>query len=318
MKEIVHWVTAAIALVAAGSSLAQGFPNKPIRIIFGFQPGTIQDAVARPVALEMEKRLGQPIILEFKPGANGTIAAKFVAGSAPDGYTLNYNSITIHPIFNKNNAVDAAKELAPVSQFVQTPVFLFARTSLPVTTLQELVAYGKANPNNIKYGTSNPTINLGFEMLKVRTGLAALDVPYKASSPTILAMLASEVDMTFSSPGVFLPHVEAGKLRAIFVASNKRSPILPNVPSASEIGIPNFELAVNNNLWAPVGTPRDVVTKLSEAAAAALRMPTIVDFIRKGIGSEPVGSTPEEQLRTFESEVKFWSEAARLANYQPQ
>lgn len=320
------WSSAAVraamatALLAfASASGAQQYPVKPIRFVLGFPPGTILDAVARPVGNEMEKQLGQPIVIDFKPGANGTIGAKSVVEAAPDGYTLYYgNVITIHPLLTANNSVDAARDLASVSRFVSTPFSIIASAKLPATSLSELVSYAKARTEPLKHGSNSVIADLIMEMFKARTGISYRSIPYKASSQTVLAILSGEVDITNGSVVAYLPHIKSGQARVLFIAADKRAAQIPDVPTAAEVGLPNFELGFNYGLWAPAKTPRDIIQKLSSAVAVAMKVPSIAGNIRDRFISEPIGSTPEEQLRTFDAEIKFWAEAARLANFKAQ
>ena len=312
-------ILAIAALVAGGTSVAQQYPTKPIRFVIGFPPGTIIDTVARMVGSEMEKQLGQPIVLEFKPGANGTIAARYVVSSSPDGYTFYYGNILLaHPLFNRNNAVDATRELAPVSRFVTLPYFLVARAGLPVRSIQDLVAYAKANPGALTHGAPTVTTDLLMQMLKDGSGIDSRSIPYKGSPQMLTALLAGEIDTTISSVQAFLPHIQAGTIRALLVTSPRRSPVLPNVATTSDASLPNFDMALNFGLWAPLRTPREIVQKLSVAASASLKNPSLVEQILKRSAADVVGSTPEEQMRSFEAEVTHWSEAIRRANFQPQ
>ena len=313
---------AGVALILAGVvNLAHGqaFPNKPVRFVIGFTPGTIVDIVARLVGTEMEKRLGQPVVLEFKSGANGTIGAKFVSSAPADGYTLFYGNTTgIHPVFIRSNAVDAAKDLTPVSLVVTAPFFFYTSAKIPARTLQELSAYSKANPaDGLRHGATSATVDLIVQMLANRTGISSRSIPYKASPQIVIALIAGEVNLaTTSNVQSFLPHVQSGAVRTLFVAAAGRSALVPNVPTAAEVGLANFELAINFGLWAPPGTPRDVALKLSEAVSTALKTPAVAEKIRTEAAAEPVGSSPDEQLRQFDAEIKFWTEAARLANFK--
>ena len=314
-----HALLTIAALLASGPSLAQQYPTKPIRLVIGFPPGTIIDTVARMVGTEMEKQLGQPIVLEFKPGANGTIAAKYVVSSNPDGYTFYYGNVLLaHPLFNRNNAVDAAKELTPVSRFVTLPYFLVARSGLPVKSIQELLAYTKANPGALTHGAPTATTDLLMQMIKDRAGIESRSIPYKASPQILTALLAGEIDTTISSVQAFLPHIQAGTIRALLVTSPRRSPVLPNVATTVDAGLPNFDMALNFGLWAPLQTPKEINQRLSKEASVVLKNPIIVEQILKGSAADAVGSTPEEQMRSFEAETRFWSEAIRRANFQPQ
>ena len=302
-----------------GVCLAQPFPNKPIRLITGNSPGTVIDGSARMIGVELEKSLGQPVVIEFKTGANGTIAAQAVKSAPADGYTLYLGSAPqVHPLLNANNGVDAAKEYTSVSLLVKAPYFLFARSNLPFTSVAELAAYSKANPQTLKFGAASQLQELVMEVIKNKTGIAiSQNIPYRGSPPVVTAMLANDVDLATSSAPPFLPHVQTGKLRALLIASDKRMPDLPQVPTGFEVGMP-VELGLYVGLWAPAGTPAAVVRKLSSAFAAATKLPAIADQLRKTFGAEPIGSTPEEQSRFFESDMKVWSDAAAATNFKPQ
>ena len=304
--------------VLAGSVSAQPYPSKTVQFIHGFPPGTILDAVSRVVSVEMAKLLGQPIILDFKPGGNGIVGGKYVMSAKPDGYTLYYgNATSFHPLFVRENAIFAGTDFSPVSNVTAVPYFVFSSAKIPATTFQELVAYSKNNPDNFKFGATSQTIDLVMQILKDRNGLISRGIPYKSTGQMVTALIVDEVETTIGAVQPFLPHIKAGTIRALFVASPKRSPLLPNVPTAAEAGIPNFEVTVNYGLWSPPGTPRDIAQKISGAVAASLKLPAIIEQIRN-IGAEPVGSTPEEQLRAFELDTRFWTEAAKLSNFKPQ
>ncbi len=319
MKQALWKVAIAIAGFAlADTASAQSYPSKTIQFIHGFPPGTILDAVSRVVSVEMAKLLGQPIILDFKPGGNGIVGGKYVMNAKPDGYTLYYgNATSFHPLFIHENAIFAGTDFAPVSNVAAVPYFVFSSAKIPATNFQELVAYSKANVDNVKFGATSQTIDLIMQMLKDKNGLVSRGIPYKSTGQMVTALIINEVETTIGAVQPFLPHIKSGTIRALFVASPKRSPLLPNVPTSAEAGIPNFEVTFNYGLWAPVGTPKDIAQKVSTAVAATMKLPAVIEQIR-GIGAEPVGSTPEEQLRAFELDTRFWTEAARLSNFKPQ
>lgn len=308
---------AAVALpLSAGAQ--PSFPNRPVRVIIGFPPGSALDPDARLITREMERRLGQPVVIEHKPGARGTIGAKLVASSPPDGHTLYYgNAISIHPIFNRNNAVDAAKDFSPVSASTRVPYYVIVRSTLPVRTLQELVEYGKAHPDELKHGAPSQTFDLIMSMLSQRTGVATRSIPYRASPDMIVALLAGDLDVSAGPVQTYVTHLRSGRLRALFVADSKRSALLPEVPTAAEFGLPGLEMGATNGFWAAAGTPRPVLLKLSEVVAAAVAMPEIAEQIRTGSGDDPVGSTPEGQLQAYQRDVRFWSDAAQHAKFTP-
>lgn len=320
MKSMTRRALLAVTLCAMGStSFGQQYPDRPITVAFGFPAGTILDTTARLVTDEMAKRLGQPFVFQFRPGASATIAAKFVAGAPADGHTLFYSNVmTSHPIFVKNNAVDPLKEMVPVSLIASAPYFLFVRSSLPVRTVQELIAYDKANPGKLTFGTPQPGIDLAFHMFKSKGGILPRAIPYKSAPQIAQALLANEVDMTFMPMAGFGPHVQSGKIRPLLFANGQRSPSYPDVPASPDVGFAGFELGSLYSLWAPAGTPADVVQTLAAEAARVVKMPAVSEQLRKVFDAEPIGSTPEESQQVHRRAVQSWAEAARLANFTPQ
>ena len=312
------WAAALLMGTWSTQIMAQAWPAKPIKVVIGFTPGTIIDATMRLVGAEMEKKLGQQVVLEFKPGANGTIGAKSVVTASPDGYTLSYgNSVSIHPAFTRNNAVDATKDLVSVSNVMTTPFYFIASAKLPAKNFDELVRYAKSQPDGLSQGNSVEVQDLIFDILKDRTGFVSRSIPYKGSSQTVVALLAGEVDVSIGSILAYIPHVQAGTVRPMFILAANRHPQFPNLPTAAEVGIPNFELGLDYGLWAPIGTPNEIVQRLASEAAAASRVPSVAEQIRK-LGSEPVGSTPDAQLRTFTAQMKVWTDAIQRSGFKPK
>lgn len=305
-------------LLLTGTVAAQAWPTRPITFIHGFPPGTILDAVSRPVSTEMAKTLGQPIVLDFKPGGNGIVGGKYVMGAKPDGYTLYYgNSTSFHPLFVAENAIYAGRDFAPVSAVVSVPYFFFSGAKIPPRNFQELVEYSRSGTDRVKHGATSQTLDLIMKMLQDRNGLVSRGIPYKSTGQMVTALLANEVETTIGAVQPFIAHVRGGSIRALFIAARTRSPLFPDVPTAAEAGIRDFEVTYSYGLWAPQGTPTDVVQKLAAAAAAAVKMPAVAEQIRN-MGADPAGSTPQEAMQNFERETKFWTEAARLSNFKPQ
>lgn len=310
--------TACLLMAGAAAAQAQAFPNKPVTFIHGFPPGTILDAVSRPVSVEMAKLLGQPVLLDFKPGGNGIVGGKYVTGSRPDGYTLYYgNATSFHPLFVVENAIFAGRDFAPVSTVVSVPYFFFGSAKIPARSFQELVAYSKSGPDRVKHGATSQTLDLIMKMLQDRNGLVSRGIPYKSTGQMVTALIVNKVETTIGAVQPFLAHIKAGTIRPLFIASGARSTILPDVPTSAEAGIRDFEVTYNYGLWAPPGTPRDIVQKLAGAAAAAVKVPSVVEQIH-AMGADPVGSTPQEALQAFERDTRFWAEAAKLSNFKPQ
>ena len=309
-------------LVLAGAAIseaveAQTFPARPLRFMVGFAPGGSTDIFARLVGHTIERPLGQTVIIENRPGAAGSIAANAVVRADPDGYTYFFGNVTLlAPFFIKNGSVLGGKDLAPVAGVVMSPWLLFVRADLPVKSLADLIAYAKANPGKLNFGSPSPSNDLAMQMLKVKTGVSYVGVSYKGAGPVAAALLAGEIDMSLDSLPSYLPYLQAGKFRALFIAP-VRSPLVPGLPSADEAGIANFDVALPLTVWAPNGTPAAAVQRVSAEVGRAVASPEVVEQIHKA-GAEPHHATPEELLRGYNAETKFWSEAAKTANYEAQ
>jgi tripartite-type tricarboxylate transporter receptor subunit TctC len=317
MLKQITFALAAIALLP-GLALGQAFPSKPLRFIVGFPPGGGSDLAARVVASGLEKRVGQPVVVDNRPGAFGTIAGLAVTRAEPDGYTLYFGNIgSSHPLFVRSNGIDANKELAPVSMLMSGSFAFSMKQGLPARTFGELVAYSKANPGKLNYGSVGNTTDLMGEVLRQRTGLVATTITYKGDTPAMTALIAGEIDFSGNSITGAAPHILSGKVVPLFVAKGTRSSFLPNVPTAAEVGIRDFEIGYTLGIWAPRGTPRPVIDKLSSESSAVAKSPDVVERFRT-IGGEPLGTSPEEMTRIYDTEMKFWEEAARLAKFQPQ
>lgn len=241
--------------------------------------------------------------------------------AAPDGYALYYGAaVPISPIFLKNNFIEADKSFSPVSNILVTPFVFGTSGKLPINSLQDLQAYSKANPGKLNFGSSASNQVMLMEVLKARAGITYVNIPYNGGSGALIrAMLGGEISIALSNPSGWGSTFKAGTVRPLFVTTAKRIPSMPTIPTAAEIGIPNFVVGHNIGLWAPRGTPSTVIQQLSALAIAAVRSPEIAEKLRgDAIGVEPYESTPEEQLRIYAEESKFFSDAARLSNFQPR
>jgi tripartite-type tricarboxylate transporter receptor subunit TctC len=286
-------------------------------VLIGVAPGLAPDIVARLVGRELEKQLAQPFVVENRVGAGSSVAAKAVAGAAADGYTLFLGSATnISPVLLKNNAVEADQELTPVSRVYTAPFTVFLTGKLPFKTWPEFVAYAKANPGKANFGSPGSLSVLLITALASRSDMPFTVIPYKGGGDLVAAMSTGEVDFTVALASTFASALQTGAVRALF--NTQRSTILPEVPTAAEAGIPNYDVTANGGLWAPHGTPRAVVQKLSAAQAVVASSPGVTEQARKGFGFDIVATTPDEELRNYQNEMKFWREAARLSNFQPQ
>ncbi|MCC7226859.1 MAG: tripartite tricarboxylate transporter substrate binding protein [Burkholderiaceae bacterium] len=321
-QHFIRGATAALAFVTlalSGTPVAaqDKYPDRPIRLILGFPTGGPTDISARIVAGQMEKALGQPVIVENKPGAGSNIGTEAAARSKPDGYTLFIGTIanTTNMSLYKNLSYNIERDFIPITQFMSSPSILVVNPALPIHNLQELIAYAKANPGKLTYASSGAggSPHMAGEMLRLRTGIDILHVPYKGAAPALTDVIGGTVSMGFKTANGTLPSIESGKLRAIAVAGKERMPQLPNVPTLIELGIPDFEVSSWNGLFAPAGTPQAIIDRLAGVTIPALQSPGIrKQFI--DLGSVPVGSTPAEFKQYVHNEVVKWAAVAKAAN----
>ena len=305
--------------IATTPAAAQDYPTRPIRIISPNAPGSTTDVGARMIAEEMRKRLGQPVLVENRVGAGGLIGARLVTGATPDGYTLLYFSGTVvTSVFVKTDPIDTLRELVPVSALYEAPYFFFVDPRLPSRNLAELVAWSKAQPGKANHGSQAPTGTLGMHALRAKTGLGFTTIPYKTGSEIPVAIANGDVAFSFDALPTYRAMIQAGKVKPMFVASGTRSPILPDVPTAAEMGVSDFEVTVLQGLWAPAGTPAAVITRLEAVCREAMNLPELRERALTSLSARTVGSTSAEFRRVFERQLNFWTNAARLANYRPE
>jgi tripartite-type tricarboxylate transporter receptor subunit TctC len=295
----------------AGGALAQAdaWPARPIKIVVGYQVGGPTDLTARLVATQLGAALGQPVVVENKPGAGSNLASEMVAAAAPDGYTLLLAAapITINSFLYKSVKYDVQKSFEPVVNVMTAPSVLAVAPGVPARTLQELVALAKKEPGKLSYGSSGNggTQHLAGELFKQRAGIDVLHVPYKGASSALSDLMAGQISMVFMTSMSALPHLKAGNPRPIAVAADTRLPQLPDVPTLAESGFPGFEAESWNGLFAPAGTPRAIVDRLNRAVNAALAQPAVRDAL-VAQGAVPVGGSPDEFRRYVASEVSRW------------
>ena len=289
---------------------AQQFPTKPIRLVVPFPAGESIDATARMTSSQWSALLGQPIVVDNRGGAGGTIGSEQVARATPDGYTLlwgNVGPLAIGPSLYKKLGYDVTKDFAPVSQAVTLPFVMFVTTQLPVNSLKELVAYAKAHPKELNYGSTGvgSGIHLISEMFRLQAGIDIVHVPYKGVAQAMPEILAGRLQIAFNTIPAFLQHVKAGRLKALVIAANKRSPLLPQVPTSPEAGMPQLIGSSWHAVVAPAGTPHAVVSKLQKTLAQTLATPDVRDQLISQ-GAEPIGSTPEDFGRFMKAELAKW------------
>jgi tripartite-type tricarboxylate transporter receptor subunit TctC len=301
---------------ASGAVTAQSYPSKPVRVIVPFTPGGISDVLARVMAQHLSSAMGQQFIVENRPGAGTTIAAELVARSVPDGYTLYFIDMTTHAInatLYSKLPYDSLKDFTQIAMVAQTPLILVVHPSLPVKSVKELIAFAKSRPDEIAYASSgNGTIlHLSGETLKSMSGIKMVHVPYKGSAPAVAALLGGEVALTFSTTPPSLPHVKAGRLRALGVTSPQRAPLLPDVPALAET-LKGFDIVLYNGIMGPAGIPRDVVGRLSKELARMMTLSSIKEAWAKQ-GADPIVMAPEQVTDHLRSDISKLGQMVRAA-----
>jgi tripartite-type tricarboxylate transporter receptor subunit TctC len=285
---------------------AQDFPSKPIRLINPFPPGGTIDRLARLIGARLTERWGQPVLVESRPGAAGNIAYGSVAAAAPDGYTMLIaaNGLAANPSLYKKVSYDTLRDFAPVTVICSHPAILATHPSIPVQSLQELVAWSKANPSKASIASSGTgtSHHLAAELFKSKTGANLVHVPYKGSGPALTDLIGGQVASMFIDLPLALPHVKAGRLRAIGVSSLKRSPAAPDLPTVAESGVPGFDTYSWFGLLLPARTPKDIIDKTAQEVITFLKLPQTRDQLT-ALGEDVVASTPEEFAAYLKSEV---------------
>lgn len=309
----------ALLVTGAGYTCAQSYPNRPIRMVVGFPPGGGADFAARVAAQTLSESLNQQVIVDNRPGANAIIACDFVAKAAPDGYTLLLGvtaSHAINPNVYKKLPYDAIKDFAPITNLGFSPLILVVNPSLPVKSVKELIALAKAKPGQLNFasaGSGNVT-HLAAELFKSMAGVQMTHVPYKGSAPAITDVIAGQVSLYFDNiASALIPHVKAGKLRALAVTSTKRSHVVPDIPTVAESGVPGFEMTTWSGVFAPAATPPEIVRKLNTELVKGLNGPELKGRFAKQ-GMEVIGNTPEQFAAALKSEIAKWNKIAEAAN----
>ena len=304
------------ALAASTCALAQGYPNKPVHLINPWTPAGPAELLTRIVGQKMSESLGQPFIVENKPGANGTIGATFVAKSPPDGYTILFSHVgpmAISPAVVEKMPYDTLKDFEPITQVAAGALVLIMRNDIPAQNLKELVAYGKANQGKMSCGSVGPasTSHLACELFHILGGVETIHVPYKGSAPVITDMMGGQISIAFVNIAAVKPQLDAKQVRAVAVTTLKRSAVLPDLPAMNET-MPGFEVNSWYGMMAPAGTPKEIVNLLQREAAKALRNPEVVEKL-KSFGLDPVGNTPEEHAAQLRADLERWGKVARAA-----
>jgi len=302
--------------IFTGSVSAQTYPNRAVRLVVPFPPGGTSDILARTLAAKLAEPLGQPVVVENRPGAGGNIAAEHVAKSAPDGYTLimGTSSLAISQSLYRKLNYDLLRDFAPVTQAVNYANLLVVHPSTPFNSTQELIAAAKARPGSLSYGTAgNGTPpHMTGELFKSYTSVDIQHIPYKGGAPAIADLLAGQIPLMFDNVPPLLPHVRSGKMRALAVTSLARIAVLPDVPTLHELGLKDFDAVGWNGILAPAGTPREIVSRVHAEVVRILAIPQVRDQLASQ-GADIVGNTPEQFGAWIRTEVKKWGDVIRIS-----
>jgi tripartite-type tricarboxylate transporter receptor subunit TctC len=316
MFDLRPWARRALAVAALVPVLAfaQAWPTKPVRLVSPFPAGGGTDAFARPLAAQLSQQLGQQFVVDNRGGAGGTIGADHVAKSAPDGYTFLVGAVhhTIAVSVYSKLAYDIERDLVPVTLVSIVPNVVVVNPKVPVNSLRELIDYAKANPGKLNYGSAGngTSHHLAGELFKTLTGAQINHVPYKGAGPAMQDLLGGQVDLMFDGMGTSAPQIRGNKLKALAVTSATRSPAFPDVPTMQEAGVPNYLVTSWYALWAPAGTPPEIVGKLQQEVAKAMQAPMIKEVWAQQ-GSGPGGNSPQEFAAFVKTEITKWAKVAK-------
>jgi tripartite-type tricarboxylate transporter receptor subunit TctC len=321
MNRIVKFAAALLAAGLAGAAQGQAFPSKPIKVVIPFVAGGSSDIVGRAIASKFQEFLGQPGIVENRPGANGAIAAEFVAKSEPDGYTVLVGSIgvfSINAALFKDLRYHPVRDFAPITLAVTTPNVLITRPDLPAKTMRELVDFAKKNPGKLSYCSSGTgsSDHLTAELLKQMTGTFVLHVPYRGGAACQTDLMGKQVDISFQNLGAVTNYIKGGRMKALAVTAKARHPQLADVPTVAEAGFADLVVTSWQAAGAPVKTPREVVAKLNDAMVRALRSPDVRERMTQ-IGFDVVAGTPEEFGAFMKAEVDRWTRVVEKGGIKP-
>jgi tripartite-type tricarboxylate transporter receptor subunit TctC len=310
-------VVALVLALAASLACAQGYPAKPVHMVVPFAAGGVVDTTARLFAPRLADGLGQPVIIDNRPGAGGNIAAELVAKAPADGYTvlITTHGHAISPGLYKHLPFDPVRDFVPITQITSSYLVLVSAPKLPVSSVRELIALARAKPGKLNYGSTGlgAPPHLVAELFKQTTGIDMVHVPYKGDAPMYLALLAGEIDVAFGPLGNAIGHIRSGKLRALAMTNPRRSPEIPDVPTMVEAGVPHFELTGWLGLFAPAGTPRPAIDRLYAEMAKTLAAPEVRERL-PALGYEPVGSRPDEFAARYKADLALYARIIRDAH----
>lgn len=318
MKTIAHLALAATLTAAAGLAAAQSaYPAKPIRLVIGFAPGGAADSVARAMSEPFGRTLGQPVVVDNKPGNGSSIAADIVAKAAPDGYTVliaSPSSISVNPALNPRIGY-SPKDLLPVTKITTSPLVLAVNPATGITSVKDLIAAAKKDPDKLNYSTSGngSAPHLGAALFTQLTGAQMTHVPYKGGSLAIQSVMAGDTQVTFGTSPTVLPMANSGRLRVLAVSTREGSPLVPGVPGMREAGVPDYNLEFWYGVFVPAGTPPAIVKKVFEAATYAMQQPNVKAALAREGTEVSLSASPEKFAEFLEGDGKFWVNLVKTA-----
>lgn len=322
MKPLMSIALLAAAALSLPAHAATAFPTKPIRIIVAYTPAGTTDILARAIGQKMSETWNQPVIVDNRAGAAGNIGTEVAARATPDGHTLIMGTAGTHGInvsLYRKLGWHPLNDFAPVSLAAMVPNIMVVNNALPVKNVREFLAHVKANPGKLSYGSpgNGSTAHLSMELFKSMTGVNLVHIPYKGSAGVLADVMGGQIAVTIDNMPPYLPQVKAGKIRALAISTSKRSSAMPDLPTIAEAGVPGYDSGAWFGLLAPTGTPKAVVTQLSNETARILKLPDMSKRISE-LGAEPVGSTPEQFTALIKSEIAKWAKVIKDANVELQ
>jgi len=312
-----------LLLLWAAAVSAQPYPNRPVKLVVGFAPGGAADFVARAMQDSLARSLGQPLVVDNKPGAGSSIAAEFVAKSAPDGYTLliaSPSSILVNPIISPKAGFDPRRDLVAISKVSTSPLVLAVNPGVGVASVRELIALARKQPGKLNYATSGngAAPHLAAVLFMRLANVDLVHVPFKGGAPAVQSVLAGDTQLSFATPPSVLPLIQAGRLKALAVTSRNRSALVPGVPGMAEAGLPDYEIGFWYGFFAPAGTPEEAIRKVFAAANEAVRAPKVNEALARE-GTEGAGSaSPEDFNRFIGTESVLWSRLVKESGARPE
>ncbi len=306
-----------LALLTVCAAHAQPYPNKPIRLLVGFAPGGAADYVARNVSVPLGQALGQPIVVENKPGAGSSIAAEQVAKSAPDGYTIliaSPSSISVNPALSQKLGYRPS-DFAPISKITSSPVVIAVNPSTGIFSVKDLIAKAKQNPGGLNYATSGngSAPHLAAALFSQVADIKMTHIPFRGGSLAIQSVIAGDTQLTFGTPPSVLPMIQAGRLRGIAISSKERSPLAPNLQGMREAGLPDYAIEFWYGVFVPAGTPPEIIQKLYEATQVAMKQPNVKAALAREGTDVSVSSSPAQFAKFLVEEEKFWVKLVKTA-----